>query len=358
MELKTYIYLGHGTDIVLKKGPAMRTVPDGCTLSTIAESGMAASLSSVFNLCMISQKDPEMITNPLSHLNELNRKFSGRNYNTYSHKTRLMEGQYHLKVAGKPFVDKYCDFLFHFNIGNTTAIFRSGLYDISKVTKPLPVLTAGDIYDASSYNINIEEGITKDVILAVYYESIYPTSDDILANISKTHDIEKIIPYAVFVRAVSDVVVDDVHGIMEKMRGNHYFFLCRGYTDHLPLNVVEEIRQMSKNTSEPLEELSPVQLQRTKGVVAFKQTIQKIFLNQKLPNQTIDDYNYDGYINVICKVFDMLTPGKRKRIQFVNYVIEEINDGLERRFTIHDIEPSLLAKLREIQIEGVIKFVG
>ena len=54
----------------------------------------------------------------------------------------------------------------------------------------------------------------------------------------------------------------------------------------------------------------------------------------------------------------MLTPGKRKRIQFVNYVIEEINDGLERRFTIHDIEPSLLAKLREIQIEGVIKFVG
>jgi hypothetical protein len=56
-----------------------------------------------------------MITEPLAHLNKLNRMFSGRDYrDSFEHKKRLIEGQYHLKIAGKPFVDKHCNFLFDF----------------------------------------------------------------------------------------------------------------------------------------------------------------------------------------------------------------------------------------------------
>ena len=107
---KTYIYLGHGREIILEKDgeyvPAMSTVPHNCTLSTIAESGLGSDVRSVLNLCTVSQQNPEMLQNPLAHLNELNRKFSGREYgNSYVHKQRLLEGQYHLKVAGKPFIN-------------------------------------------------------------------------------------------------------------------------------------------------------------------------------------------------------------------------------------------------------------
>ena len=361
---KAYIYLGHSREIILEKNgdyvPAMRTVPDNCTLSTITESGLGSDVRSVLNLCTVSQQHPEMLTDPLAHLNELNRKFSGREYrNSYVHKQRLLEGQYHFKVAGKPFVNKYCDFLFEFKLDDTTvALFRSGLYDLSTVTKPLPILSDDKVFDTASFNVNTEAGITKDVILAVYEESIYPTSDAILEQISKTHDIEKMIPYKVFVRAVHQVVVDDLYDIMYELRGHHYFFLCKIHGENVPLNVVEGIRQMSKNTSETLNELSPVQLQTTrKGVYAFKNVIKKIFASKKLPSQTMADYNYEGYVNVICKVFDM-APAKRNRIQFVNDVIEEINAGLGK-YTVHDIHPKLLSKIRISQeIEGVIKFDG
>jgi hypothetical protein len=363
----TYIYLGHGNDILLKKDgdyvPAIRTIPDNCTLSTITESGLGSDLRSILNLCTISQQHPEMLNNPMSHLNELNRKFNGREYrNSFEHKKRLLEGQYHLKVAGKPFINKYCDFLFEFKLDDTTvALFRSGLYDISTVTKPLPVLSAGKVYDTSSFNINIKEGITKDVIVAVYDESIYPTSHAILEYISKTHDIEKNIPYKVFVRAVRNVVVDDLYDILYELPGHHYFFGCKIYANNyvLPLNRVEEIRQMSKNTSEPLEELSPVQLQSTrKGGFAFKHVIYGIFIKNKLPSQTLSEYNYEGYIHLICKVFDMVSPDKIKRIEFVNDVIDGINAGLGK-FTLHDIHPKLLSKIIISQeIEGVHRFEG
>jgi hypothetical protein len=357
MEMKAYIYLGHGNEILRKEDdyvPSMRTVPDHCTLSTISESGLGSDVRSVLNLCTVSQQHPEMLTNPLAHLNELNRKFSGREYrNSYVHKQRLLEGQYHLKVAGKPFVNKYCNFLFEFQLDDTTvALFRSGLYDISTVTKPLPVLSDGKVFDTSSFNVNIKVGITKDVILSIYEESIYPTSDAILEQISKTHDIENIIPYKVFVRAVHQIVVDDLYDIMYELPGNHYFFLCKIHVNDLPFNVVEGIRQMSKNTSEPLNELSPVHLKSTrKGVFAFKHVIKKLFVSKKLPSQTLADYNYEGYIRVLCNVFDMAT--SKNRIRFINDVIDEINAGLDK-FTVHDIHPDLLSKIRISQeIEGV-----
>ena len=72
---KTYIYLGHGQELLNKMEdgvfPDIKKVLPGCTLSTIAESGLASDLRSVLNLCHISQTHPEMITNPRAHLNEL-----------------------------------------------------------------------------------------------------------------------------------------------------------------------------------------------------------------------------------------------------------------------------------------------
>jgi hypothetical protein len=150
-------------------------------------------------------------------------------------------------------------------------------------------------------------------------------------------------------------VVDDLYDAMYELPGNHYFFLCKIHGKYdLPFNVVEGIRQMSKNTSEALNELSPVHLKSTrKGVFAFKHVIKRIFLSKKLASQTLADYNYEGYVNVICKVFDMVTPEKRNRIQFVNDVIDEINAGLDK-YTVHDIHPKLLAKIISLQeIDGV-----
>jgi hypothetical protein len=86
--------------------------------------------------------------------------------------------------------------------------------------------------------------------------------------------------------------------------------------------------------------------------------IKKIFASKKLPSQTMADYNYDVFIHLICKIFDMISPDKIKRIEYVNDIIEEINAGL-KKFTVHDIHPKLLSKIRMSQeIEGVIKFDG
>jgi hypothetical protein len=290
--------------------------------------------------------------------------FSGRDYrDSFEHKKRLIEGQYHLKIAGKPFVDKHCNFLFDFQIGNTMALFRSGLYDISKVTSPLPILTAGKVHDPASYNIDIQVGITKDVILAVYNESIYPTSDDILGNISKTHDIESTIPYDVFTKAVKDAVVDNVHAIMEKFRGNHYFFVCKTYDTNydLPFNQVEQLRKLSKNTSEPLEELSPVELEGTrKGGFAFKHAIRRIFIKHKHHSQTLKNYGHESYMSILIIRVDSFIMGAKRQAEIVNDIITELNTGLERRlFKVQDIDPGLLSRIRKTQsIEGVIKFEG
>lgn len=275
----------------------------------------------------------------------------------------MLEGQYHLKLAGKPFVDKHCSFLLDFDIGKTKVLFRSGLYDISKVTAPLPVLTAGNIHDPASFNINLDVGITKDAIIAIYNESILPTSDDIFANMPKTQDLEQPIPYDVFVRAVNMSILDSVHEIMEELPGNHYFFVCKTYGSNydMPFNKVEKLRQLSKNTSEPLDELSPVELEGTrKGKFAFHHTIRDIFIKHKPSVQNLKDYSYDGYIGVMITKFELLSSGNKKQLGFVNDVIEALNSGIERGlFKVHDIEPVLLSRIRNIQeIEGVIKFEG
>jgi len=365
---KTYIYLGHGMEF-LKKGddmyPDIKQVPAGCTLSTIAESGLASDLRSVLNLCLVSQKNPELVSDPLTHANQLNRMFSGRTYgNSFDHKKRLLEGQYHLKVAGKPFVDKHCSFLLDFDMGNNTkAIFRSGLYEISTVTTPLPVLTAGKVHDPASFNINLDVGITKDAIIAIYNESLLPTSDDIFANMPKTQDLEQPIPYDVFARAVNRSILDSVHEIMVEFPGNHYFFVCKTYESNydMPFNKVEALRKLSKNTSEPLEELSPVELEGTrKGKFAFRHTMRDLFIKHRTAVQNIKDYSYDGYIGLVNTKFGLLSSGNKKQIGYINDVIEALNSGIERRlFKVDDIEPILLSRIRNTQdIEGVIKFEG
>jgi hypothetical protein len=149
---------------------------------------------------------------------------------------------------------------------------------------------------------------------------------------------------------------------MEKLPGNHYYFVCKTYVTNydMPFNKVEKLRKLSKNTSEPLEELSPVELEGTrKGAFAFRHVIRDIYIKYKPPTHRLKDYGYDGYIGIVIMKVGMVSSNK-KQIGFVNDVIEALNSGLERRlFKVDDIQPVLLSKIRSTQdVEGVIKFEG
>ena len=383
----SFIYLGHGVELVSDTGDLlMKEVPPKCTLSTIAESGVGSDLRSILNLCNVAEEHPEMLQDPYEHRNALNRKFTGRLYdNKFQHKEVLVKGAFHITLPGKQFTEKYCDFLQVYpNPGkpNEVIIFRSGLYDLSKITEPLPRLTGGNIYDTSSYTIDKTNGVTKELVERVYQDSIYPRANDIckiiicLTEYSErplketyydksihfdTIVMKEPIPYNIFTRAVRIASAFNLHELMTRLQGHHFFFSCRTYQkDILRFNQVQAIRGHSHNRAAAMfNELSPVDIKGSvKGRHNFKLYLRHLTSQHPILKDRIAQNDYDYYIeHLIGRINYCKTKGPLTPFRYVNALIEEINNGLrDKLFTANDIDSRILPyilKVNEVNDEIV-----
>ena len=330
----TYVYLGHGRELL-----DQQEVLPGCTLSTIAESGVASDLRSVLNLCNLSTVHRNIVTRPKEHYDRLHTLFSGNQFsNTFSHKRMLQEGEYHLKEEGDPYKNLYCDFVFKFDKGNHMyALLRSGLYNIEIPRLKLPILKEDDIYDHVSINIDSRVGLTFGNIKQLYHGCVYPDLDTILSNItletqnpSMADDI--IVPYRVFQAAVHKTVTLNVDGLMERFKGNHYFFVCRTYehNHHHSFNSVQARRQSSaeRGTRRLSRRASPTMLEGStrKRRDNFKRIIKKIM--KDIPHMS--GAAYEGLIDIINTRFEIFIEKKGKGLQrhidFVNDIIKSMNE--------------------------------
>jgi len=359
----TYVYLGHGRDLLTEL-----EVPPGCTLSTIAESGLASDLRSVLNLCNESTINKQMVTHPSEHVDKLYELFSGERFSsTFTHKRMLQEGEYHLTEAGQPYTNKYCDFLFKFERGTHYALLRSGLYNVETPGLRLPILKEGDIYDHVSINIDPLVGITIGNIKQLYHGCVYPDINTILTNIilatrePNTAD-DKLVPYPLFQEAVKKSVTMNVDGLMETFKGNHYFFVCRTYADdNHSFNTVEARRVLSAERK-TRRRRSPLQGSTRKGRDQFKRAIRKMVRDMPI-FKTSDYVTVMNMIQMRFKIFiDAGGNPAQRQIDFVNTTIGFINDSLaKRQFTIDDMrdtDPTFVEKLAQTQaFSTALRFV-
>ena len=227
----TYIYLGHGGENTLIED---KMVPDNCTLSTIAESGIPGNLESTILLCSLSGTHTQMVAHPVENYPELFDKFKDSERTTGVHHQYLNEGEFHVKLPREPYINKSSDFLFEFKKDGKIILFRSGLYNIATPGLNLPRLEGDNLYDQASITLAANGVISISNIKELYKGCVYPNIQDILENINTitkgiyTTDDETTIPYRIFRMAVKEVVKKmDVAQLMTMFPGNHYFFVCR-----------------------------------------------------------------------------------------------------------------------------------
>ena len=232
----TFVYLGHGMDLLVRRKPDIRTVPEGCTYSTIAHTGLSSGLSSVLNLNYISVSHLDLLMEPEKNYSKLSRLFTGElNSDNYKHKNVLSDGDYHLKIAGEHYTNNHCSFFFEFGFDRDNTIvtmYRSGLYNVETPLTPLPRLQ-NESYMTPSYYFVIDTkiGVDIDLIPLIYKDSLFPTSDEIIREIKKTND-NQVIPYDLFSRSVYNITKSvNSADLMEKFPGNHYNFPCRDFAN-------------------------------------------------------------------------------------------------------------------------------
>lgn len=247
--MPTYIYMGHGSDILLPNpnspGKNMinttKTVPEGCTYMTITETGENADIWQMFQLNKIANNPAtkELLVHPVENYDELSIKLTGIEYDYYSNV--LKEGKFHVKTSGQLYTNRQCSFLLDVTIGNTIRIYRSGLYDIeSAINPPLPE------NPFPSFQVQPDNYLKVDTIKEIYKGSLFPTVTSVLDEIKKvlvTLDAEKgldtylsdryekgevEIPF--FKMAVNNLVTSITQTNLFKLfPGNHYNFSCRSY---------------------------------------------------------------------------------------------------------------------------------
>ena len=84
--IKTYVYLGHGMELSLTND---EIVPDNCTLSTIAESGLSGYAKSLLHLCNEIETNKDMVMDPIKHFSTLKRIYRGEHTPHARHKREL-----------------------------------------------------------------------------------------------------------------------------------------------------------------------------------------------------------------------------------------------------------------------------
>ena len=368
--VKTYIYLGHGYESSLRND---KIVPSNCTLSTIAEAGISAYVSSILNFCTISESHKLMVMNPLRHKRELLDLFLGKHYdNAHHHKIRLIQGKYHVKNEGDEYKNKHCDFLFSFNETiegvKSIILFRSGLYEITE-DWDLPKLNNRSIYDHASITINPDVGMTIENIRDLYRGSVYPHIDVILEHVERLKWIDELfsettselISFNVFREAVRLSAKYMLSDLMREYPGHHYFFACRNFMRVLkPENhlILDETKKLSHTENDNVA----LNTETLRGEYFFKRRIQEVvdelsFFQNKETRDRLIGY-YDFLLREIKGKFVQFNEGMTSNMEFVNRTIIKINKGLEmHEFNQVDIDKELLVLIQESQHHGAVPYV-
>jgi hypothetical protein len=348
LHTKTYIYIGHGDELLDSK---RLTVPDNCTLSTITEVGFQVHFSHVLNLCDIAKKHKDLLNDPVPNKKELSRLIHGGNAN-YADKDDL-RGSYNIKSQGDKYRDKICDFLANFVIPETNqvAIFRSGLYDIDDIDSEFPGLPDGNIIQRAVITFDRADGISIKNIRNIYKNSLYPTVDSILQNLTFENGnlYDPIVSYEDFIRSVKKETGMTVSQLMDERPGNHNYFLCRQFPDQLNLNQLNALnreRDESRNRSNYL----PVNQTREQN---FVKLMHKIYY-ELTGHKTSSYKTIFTYIEAIFSEFINRDMG----VTDVNIIISKINSALEKNeINIKVIDKILLRLMVKTHSKGSIKLV-
>jgi len=343
----TYIYLGHGGENTFLND---QIVPDNCTLSTIAESGLPGNLESTLLLSSLSTTHHDMITNPVKNYSKLFHLFKDSEQKTGIHHQYLKEGEFHVKLPKEHYKNKRSDFLFKYSKGKQIILFRSGLYNIATPGLNLPRLEGDDLYDQASITMPSNGRLTISNIRELYRGCVYPYIDDILENISKNSlakgiditDDTATLTYMTLLSSVNAVVKNmDVAQLMERFPGNHYFFVCRTqkqFFKHPYTNVLEQ-RKLSTNRAEAMLGHPIVKPSNygwsLRAEQHFMRELQKVFVESYPESDkdevVIDENTYQEVL--IYKFGDFIQfKGKvdQKIIEFLNKIIIKIKEILIR----------------------------
>ena len=252
-----YVYMGHASDLLVEdpehpgsyKPDKTKNVPDGCTYSTISETGKTTTNAEVFTI-------NKLFNNPVDRLLFYEPGLSVVNIHTRL-KRMNPDIEFHVTDQGKSYTNSRFTFLSDFEMPNGSVILcKSGIYDISL---PNPPHLPDSVIDL----IDIPDGKVKfDHIRKIYEGSIFPTAQDIISTLLGMR------PELTDAHGVSVGVIELVINMLLKERGyktqeelfkflppgNHYNIACRSFDKKKPVNegVLAGARGISRHVLEEL----------------------------------------------------------------------------------------------------------
>jgi hypothetical protein len=188
--MPNYIYMGHGADIITNGEYDKRLVPVGRNYLTIAKTGLTSRLESVMNLIKINltPEGKTYLDDPETYYNKLSILVAG--YDKAVADPVLSMNDLHLTTSGELFINNHCDFIFSFGSGPIKYLYKSGLYDMSKVmTSYLPIYKQNAFKPGFNHEfqhkfvIDTRVGIDFKTIKSVYKDSVFPTSKEIIKEL-------------------------------------------------------------------------------------------------------------------------------------------------------------------------------
>jgi len=254
-KIKSYVYCGHGGEIFDEipdtitykpiSVPRIKTVLNGCTLSTLTRSGDATSLLSILHFHEYIKMNRHLFSDPLSNFKEIEHLVLTPLFQ--KNNKHIPVGTFHSHGKDYQYLDKSCDFLFMFNgidlvptanksspIIHQRRIFKSGLIPLESIPSDKPFV-----------DVDIRNMISIETITDIYSDSVYPELSKIKQNIKHLLDnnphlinnspnnsyanvVEtRPISFDIFVRAVRLSCTKTLSELMYLFPGNHYFIVCR-----------------------------------------------------------------------------------------------------------------------------------
>lgn len=260
-----YVYLGHGREELIPIPGTNRSttnkthvVPEGCTYSTLSETGKHTLMGSIFAINSMFNHPGEKLYfyDPITNFTNITIKLKRKFNNTV----------FHVSDQGENYTNSYCDFLLGFPDDNGHRVYKSGIYDLSG-RGPHPHLSDGN---EGKFTIP-PEGADLDVVRAIYDGSIFPTADEVIALLQKRIILAELtgesfapngkITYANLSRALYDLLLEKGYtkqsDIFEKNLlppGNHYYNACRSFLDDTLIEptTLTLLRHLSNNRSRAL----------------------------------------------------------------------------------------------------------
>jgi len=351
-ERKSYLYLGHGNEIVdLVEGrhiPRVVDVLDNCTITTTTSSGLSSYMQQTDEFIKLSIEYPEYLLNPFETFDNINEYFK----TCYDPEHYCTNVKLSVHIEKDKFIEKHCNFLRCFEEeGNSIKLCKSGLYLSTHIPNLSYIGTSAE-NRVSSHIATIDKtgNISIDTIIAMYNGSIYPTLDLIVSNISvllqgivQTNNIldsndlrGREIPYLLFVHAVNMCCKKNVSELMIDYPGNHYYLCCRNYSHYVSLKNATEKRGKSNNNvrrmfgHEPVIQFDLAKDQYERFIIDFMNDQYK-HLERRSTYQS-----YNTALNQLEKILEL--PHIRVHRDgfvfgdFLNRLITELKDHIDRGY--------------------------